>query len=144
MRKHLEKEWEYGLFQDILWANQNKNIPFYICDKWKDVPTAIIFPRDKMRFGRYNYHCGSFDWMIAFAIYKGAKEIELHGINLTFEWGEPISARACLEYWCGYAEAKGIKITTKNCFIFHPYQMVRTNKVYGYDHFNLIEDWSNK
>ena len=78
MRKHLEEEWTEGLMQDIEWANKNKNCKFYVCDKWDDVKHAIIFPRKKMNyFPRPNYHCGSFDWLIAFAIHEKVKEMIL-------------------------------------------------------------------
>jgi hypothetical protein len=147
MREHLESEWNEGLRTDIKWARKNKDIPFYVCDSWKDVPSAIIFPLSEMKFGRYNYHCGSFDLMVAFAIYLGVTEIDLHGISLVLERGEPISARACLEYWCGYAEGQGIKVTAaKDCYLFSPYHiirsysLVRTNRIYGFEDTMLIED----
>jgi hypothetical protein len=141
MREHLEEQWKDGLEKDVKWANENSDAKFYVCDPWKDVPSAIMLPRDEMKFGRPNYHCGSFDWMTAFAIHLGATEISIHGVGLNLEWGEPISARACLEYWCGFAEAKGITVhTSKDCDLFYPYHLVRTNNVYGYDNFDLVED----
>lgn len=143
MRKHLEEEWTEGLMRDIEWANENKDCKFYVCDKWPDVKHAKIFPRKKMKnFPRPDYHCGSFDWLIHFAIYEGVKEIELHGINLMLERGEPVSARTCLEYWCGYAEAKGIKITlAKDCSLFQPYfiYMGTCPEVYGYDNYREMD-----
>ena len=143
---HLKIEWSDGLEEDISWIKKNKGIPFYTCDKWGNLPVEIL-PLKEMKLGKYNYHCGSFDLMVAFAIYLGATEIELHGISLVLEKGEPISARSCLEYWCGYAEGKGIKVTAaKDCYLFSPYHLirsyalVRTNKIYGFEDTMLIED----
>ena len=142
MREHLERDWEWGLKKDIKWSKKHKDCKFYVCDKWKELPHAIIFPRKKMNyFMRPNYHCGSFDWLVAFAIHEKVTEINLHGINLVHETHEPISARACLEYWCGVAEGQGIKVNRANdCYIFrnYSYKMVAVDDVYSYDDYKLV------
>lgn len=144
MYEHLLRDWEKGLKVDIKWVNKNKNCKFYVCDPWPKVPTAIIFPREELKITSwYDYHCGSFDWLVAFAIHEGATEINLHGINLIRESGEPISARACLEYWCGVAEGKGIKVNrADDCWIMRNYywRIQETKKVYSYDDYQLYEE----
>jgi len=80
---------------------------------------------------------------VAHAILEGATEIALHGIGLALDSprAEPISARACLEYWCGVAEGRGIKVTTaEDCDIFLQYHLLKSSTVYGYDDVKLIED----
>lgn len=140
-RSNLEAEWKKGLEKDIAWANKNPNVPFYVIEPWPEALSTVAFPRSEMNFGRPNYHCGSFDWMVAFAIHLGATEIDLHGIQLNMAGGEPISARACLEFWCGFAEGKGIKVTTaRDCDLFWQYHLVRVKNVYGYDDMPLVED----
>jgi hypothetical protein len=143
MYKHLMRDWEYGLKRDIKWARKNKDVKFYVCDLWPKVPDAIIFPREDLKLTSwYDYHCGSFDWLVAFAIHEGATEIDLHGINLVREAGEPISARACLEYWCGVAEGKGIKVRrADDCYLMRNYywKITETSRVYSYDDYQLIE-----
>ena len=129
------------------WAMDHVTVPFYVLDAWPEhwLPKQIIFPGDKlMEMPRGSYHCGSFDWLVAFAIHLGnVREIEFHGVGLerAVEGGEPISSRACLEYWCGYATAKGIKIsTTEDCALFKFYHVVKSNAIYGYDDTPLVED----
>ena len=79
--------------------------------------------------------------MVAFAALLKAKEISLHGIGLNMESREPISARACLEYWCGVAAGRGAKITVaKDCDLFLQYHVVKSRTVYGYDDVRLVED----
>lgn len=140
----LQDDWAKGLQRDIEWANEHKDIPFYVIDDWPDVPHAKIFPRAEMeatRIGRPDYHAGSFDWMVAYAIFLGFSEIELHGIGLVGEVGEPLSARPCLEYWCGVAEGRDIKVTcAKDCDLFYIYHYVKTRHQYGYDDMDLVED----
>lgn len=144
MYEHLVRDWERGLKIEKKWIKKHKDVPFYVCDEWPGFPYLEIFPRKKMDyFMRPDYHCGSFDWMVAFAIHLGATEINLQGINLVRESGEPISARACLEYWCGVAEGQGIKVNIANdCFVLRNYswKMVKVDQVYSYDDFKLVID----
>ena len=112
--EHLFRDWEIDLLREIYWANKHAEIPFYTVGDWTDeISHATEFPIDSLRSMPRGgiYHAGSFDMMTAFAIHLGATEIAFHGVRLNMESGEPISARACLEYWCGMAEAKGCKIT---------------------------------
>ena len=141
---HLYRDMPLGLDQEIVWARNNPEVPCYVVESWDDrLPNERIFPRKEMAraMPRGDYHCGSFDWMVAYATFVGATEIHLHGIGLAMESGEPSSAWACLEYWCGYAEGRGVKVfTAKDCDIFAYYHLVKTHKVYGYDDIPLVED----
>ena len=143
------KDYGYNLETEREWCNENPEVPFYTLDKWPQwwAPGQTLFPRSAMakRMPRGDYHCGSFDWMVAFAIFLGAKEINLHGIGLCLEAGEPLSARACLEYWCGYAEGRGCKINiAKDTDIFHFYHLVKSKLIYGVDDTPIYEDRTKK
>jgi len=140
--KTLKTEWKHGLAAEIAWHHIHNNVPCYVLESWDGIiPNERIFPRKKLeRMSRGWYHCGSFDWMVAYAVSLGAEEIALHGIGLAMESGEPMSAHACLEYWCGYAEGKGCKVTTKDCNLFYNWHLVRDHKAYGYDDWDMIED----
>jgi len=122
----------------------------YTADAWPKgwLHNGHIFPAKQMMkdMPRGHYHCGSADWLVAFAVWLGyVTEIDLHGWNLILEAGEPISARACLEYWCGYAEAKGIKVNVApDCGIFHYFHMVKSKRTYGYDDCPMFEDRTRK
>lgn len=144
---HLVRDWEYELEREIKWARDNPKIPFYVLDdaaEWP-IPNACKFPRKIIGRSqpRPDYHAGSFDWLIAFAVWSGAVEVAFHGLTLALDsWREePISARACFEYWAGYAEGKGCKIwTAADCDVFYQYHLVRSRSVYGYDDVRLVEE----
>jgi len=149
--EHLQQEWAKGLKAEFNWASKNTTIPFYVIgvDDWLRVGNNaanynfVEFPMKQfmaLNDMRNSYHAGSFDMMVSFAISLGAKEISLHGIKL-MDSGEPISARACMEYWCGVAEGRGVKVTTDpDCDLFYQYHFVKSNSIYGYDDIKLIED----
>ena len=62
-------------------------------------------------------------------------------VQALVEAGEPISARACLEYWLGVAEGRGVRVTVaEDCDIFAFYHLVKSNMVYGYDDTPIFED----
>lgn len=142
--EHLVRDWPKGLKKEKKWVAENPAIPFYVIGDWpkEDYPFQVEFPRQELdHMPRSNYHAGSFDWMVAFAIHLGARGIYFYRMGLNMESGEPISARACLEYWCGYAEGLGVKVIgTRNCDIFHQFHLVKSNSVYGYDDIQLVED----
>lgn len=141
-RSWLEDEIPEALkaFED--WALKHEEMEFFVTAPWDKLPAAKVFPRDELRLmPRGDYHCGSFDWMVAYAVYLGATEIMLSGIKLHHESAEPLSSGACLEYWCGYAEGRGVKVTTApSCELFFNFHLVKSHYVYGYDKWDLIED----
>lgn len=141
---HLDRDAPQYIDADIAFSRTNPKIPIYVVDSWHGwLTNQVIFPRRELEaMPRGRYHAGSFDWLVAFAIHLKAKIISLHGINLAWDsWrDEPISARACLEYWCGYAEALGCKVwTASDCDLFYQYHIVRSRTVYGYDDVVLVE-----
>jgi len=82
-------------------------IPVITQEKHPLLPTAIPFPLDEMPS---KYFTSTIAYMIAYAIYKGATEIEMHGVAL-FLQEEYTQQKPCVEFWIGYAMAKGIKVT---------------------------------
>jgi hypothetical protein len=139
---YLEGVWQDGLRIEAAYMARETHVPLYTIDPWpKEIaPNNVIFPREKLQgFFRPNYHCSTFDWLVAFAIQLGARKIGIHGISL---WGndQPLSARACGEYWCGIAEGRGIEIEAKeDSDLFTYMHMVRSRQVYGYDDVQILE-----
>lgn len=142
--RHLKRDWKHGLAVEIAWAHLHPEVPFYVCDRWPHgaLPNQILFPRKELELlphGRY--HAGSFDWLVPFALHLGMRQIDFHGVGLNLESGEPISARACLEYWCGYAEGRGCRVTfSPDSDPFAQYHLVKSHTIYGYDDVRLVED----
>ena len=143
--KHLKRDWAPGLRAEIAWAQAFPKVPFYVLDPWRKgaLPNQVIFPKDKLlAMPRGDYHAGSFDWLVAYAVLLGANHIALHGVGLALDSlrDEPYSARACLEYWCGYAQGKGVLVTAaEDCELMAQYHLVKSNSLYGYDDVQLVE-----
>lgn len=139
----LLKQYGYSFDAEASWVRENPTTPFITLDKWPkymvpDWCRGELYPLQAMlkskMFPRPMYHCGSFDWMVAYAIFCGFTHIEIHGINLRLEASEPGSSQSCLEYWCGFAEARGIKITsTPDATMFFYSHITLTNRTYGWD-----------
>lgn len=112
--------------------------------EWKDVSSRLLFPRALIakEFPRGDYHAGSCDWLVAFALTLDYKHIELFGIDLgPTDTGEPISARPCLEYWCGVAAGRGVTVVSHSPSLFKIFNYQRATTPYHYDpSWRLIED----
>jgi hypothetical protein len=156
-------DYGFDVHVERTWAQANPAVPFYVMDRWPGgwLPNQHLFPANAIMHwrseSRGRYHCSSFDWLVAFALYSndlqhasiyetgsGAQiidEIIIQGVGLCLEAGEPISARACLEYWCGVAEGAGVKVTAApDCDIFRFYHLVKSNLIYGVDDTPIYED----
>jgi hypothetical protein len=68
------------------------------------------FPIDKVlaHYSRH-YFTNTVSWMLALAIMLHPEEITLHGIDYLNAL-QYVSEKACVEYWLGFAEARGIHV----------------------------------
>lgn len=112
---YLRKHYPKGIRDLAREWSEPRGVRLYMDRHYPEYPDSEPFPKEAVEaltsHGRY--HASSFDWMIALAILEGFTEIALHGVDFfTFPVmnGEPISARACLEYWIGVAEGRGIRV----------------------------------
>ena len=142
---HLERDCPQYVDWDVTFSRRNPKVPIYVVDSWKGaLKNQVLFPRADMGYmPRTDYHASSFDWMVAYAIHLKAKMISINGARFALDSPreEPISAQACLEYWCGYAQGKGIKLMTHaDCEMFLQFHLVKSNTVYGYDDVRMVED----
>lgn len=71
------------------------------------------------------YFTSSIAYMIAYALYSGAKEINIFGVDMEHET-EYAYQRPCLAYWLGYAKAMNVNIKISSLVDKVPYK-------YGYD-----------
>lgn len=121
----------------LAWLELPHDFPIYVQDAGEGWPSAVTFPRQSIEeaFPRGDYHAGSFDWMMALALLLGATEITCCGVMLAH--CEPRAARACLEYWIGLAEGRGVPVTmTEPTNIGKITAEVEVGGQYGFDHFN--------
>lgn len=132
-------EWEHGEGDNehFIWLRSLRQLPVYVqrIEEWKDVPTARPFPFDAVRclapeFA--DYHACSIDWMIACAIVLGAQEIALFGVEQDHTL-EPHGSRACVEFWSGFAVARGIKVWSADGSTFKLAQVTYRDTAYALD-----------
>ncbi len=97
-----EKE---NLLKITEYVNKN-NTPIVLQEKHPDIPTSIAFPLDEMHT---DYFTNSISLMIAYAIYKGATQIDLYGCVLWRGSGYTFE-KPNIEYWIGYARGLGVKV----------------------------------
>lgn len=142
---HLQRDWAQGLRAEQAWFEIFPEVPFYVIGKWPRTkyPSQIEFERSMMgpSLPRADYSSSSIDMMLRFAYTLGATDVRIFGINFFNESGEPISARACLEYWIGYFIGRGINVTiADDCALFLQYHYVKSRSQYGFDDIHMIED----
>lgn len=63
---------------------------------------------DIKHFFKTDYFSGTIDYMIALAIYEGAKEIDLYGVSVSS--GGYLYQKPGIDYWCGQAMGRGIEV----------------------------------
>lgn len=142
---HLERDCPEYVDWDMVFSRRFPKVPMLVCDSWKGLlKNQVIYPRAAVaKLPRGEYHASSFDMLVALAIVRGATVIHLHGANFALDSPreEPISARACLEYWCGYAQGRGIEVKEHRCHgLFKQFHLVMTDSYYGFDDVHMIEE----
>ena len=114
----------------------HKDMKFYTTHKFKEIPSAILYPLDEIvdRFNS-NYFVSTIDYMIAYALYLGATKIRLFGINMSVMNEEFYSQKPSAEFWLGLAMGMGVEIDTE--FTKSSLFKIKDGHLYGY----LIKQW---
>jgi hypothetical protein len=132
---YLASYYEPWLKDRVTWQRQD-HLPIYMQEEYEAFPQSIRFPKEAIEAltPRGWYHAATMDWLTAFAILEGFKEIHWYGLGKNGFNGEPISCRPCLEYWFGVAEGRGIKIhVAKGSDCFKIYQYMESERQYAWD-----------
>jgi len=72
------------------------------------------------------YLTSSLSYMMVYAIFAGAEQIMIVGVDMSIDESEYFRQRPCMEAWIGYARGKGIKVTLPDVC-----PMIRTKYLYG-------------
>lgn len=106
MRRHWSKEWP----AHEIWLRREHRFPIYMQREYGQYPSSRRFPKEKVDKLHYlgGYQISTFTWMLAYAVAERFERIHLFGVDA--DKGEPLAARACLEFWIGYALGRGIDI----------------------------------
>jgi hypothetical protein len=109
--------------------------PIYMQDHYDDIPASVRWPREEINkwttamFGpqaELDYFTSTPGEMMAHAIFEGAGEIHLYGIDL-LQSEEYAYQRPGCEYWIGIARGLGIRV-----YVPQASAMLKANYVYGY------------
>ena len=116
-------------------ANANPEKPFISLYEWEKVPHCQAYPLQEIidHFG-VCYFSSSVEYMIAYALYHGCKEINFYGVNMS-DQQEYIEQKPGVEFWCGLATGMGCKINYQ-----HEYTSLlktKNGKLYGY----FVDQW---
>ena len=89
---------------------QQSNIPIMMVEKFEDIPMSEKYPLDEIiKELETDYFTNSISYMVAYAIYYGADEIAMYGVDMAQD-EEYAKERPSVEYFVGYARAKGVPV----------------------------------
>jgi hypothetical protein len=103
--------------KDFAWLAQCQR-PCYVLDpdEWRpgEIPMPVRYPFDwvlEVTGGR-RYFTATFCFQIALALAEGYEEIGLWGVDLDLGTArERLVEKPCVEYWLGFAQGRGVKVT---------------------------------
>lgn len=93
-----------GYLNEIL----QSGVPLYMQEKYWDEVTA--YPFDEVAKSTRRYWNSSIAYAMALAIHEGAEEIAVYGVDMKGD-DEYGYQKPNMEYFCGFAEGRGIKLT---------------------------------
>ena len=98
-------------------------------------PPLVEFPlEDVLNNLGHDYFNSTAAYAVAFAIHIGAAKISLFGIDYTLpNQHQAEKGRACVEYWLGKAQERGIKIALPKTTTLMDAMHTRAERLYGYD-----------
>lgn len=141
LERHWQPMWDWAVEDWQEHWKEGGRTPLYMQRHYDDLPGSVEFPKSRIEaelpMGRY--HCGTFDWLVAFALLGKPAAIHIYGVTL---WapGEPLSARACLEYWLGVAAGRGVEIHVESGDLFRTFNLLRSDWQYAWDESRPILD----
>lgn len=104
-------------------------IPIAMQDDYDGIEMSFKLPIEEIiqefKFKLFN---STLDYMIAYAIYKGYKNIDILGVDMS-TISEYSKQKYSLLFWFGMAKSKGIKISIKSNYFWNE----NDKKLYGYE-----------
>lgn len=109
--------------------------PIYTSREYPDYPGLVAFPlQDVINNLGYAYFNSTAAYAVAYAIHIGAQKISLFGCDFTYPNSHQAEkGRGCVEYWLGYARARGVDICVAGNSSLMDSMEPEENQLYGYD-----------
>jgi hypothetical protein len=101
-----------------------------------DYPATVAYPLEDVinSCSGFVYFNSTAAYAVALAIHLGVKKINLFGVDFTYPNAHDAEkGRACVEWWLGFAAARGVKIATARTSSLLDAYTSQDERVYGYD-----------
>lgn len=125
----------------VNWIKTSR-VPVVTSRNHPDYPALVDFPlEDVLNNLGHDYFNSTAAYAIAFAIHTGVAKISLFGMDFSYpNQHDAEKGRACVEYWLGQAQARGILITLPKTTTLMDACYPKTARLYGYDTLDLDFD----
>jgi hypothetical protein len=110
--------------------------PIYTSRAHPDYPGLVEFPLADVlnSCGGNRYFNSTPAYAVAYAIHIGVKKIICFGCDFTYPDAHSAEkGRACLEFWLGFASARGIELSFPKTTTLHDACVPPAERLYGYD-----------
>jgi hypothetical protein len=111
--------------------------PVYTSRAHQDYPGLVEFPLEEVMNGMvypYAYFNSTAAYAAAYAIHIGVKKIYMFGCDFTYPNAHDAEkGRACVEFWMGYAAAKGVELSVPHISTLMDACHTSQERVYGND-----------
>ena len=109
--------------------------PIYTSRAHPDYPGLVEFPlEDVVNDLEHPYLNNTAAYALAYAIHLGVEKVTIFGCDYTYpDAHDAEQGRGCLEFWCGMAAAKGIKLAMPKVTSLMDACYPQQRRLYGYD-----------
>lgn len=114
---------------------KNSPVPVMTSRAYPEYPASREIPLEAMINDlTYDYFNNTAAWALAYAIHTGFERVTLFGCDYTYpDAHDAEKGRGCLEFWLGYAAAKGVKIGFPQTTTLMDACCPRHERLYGFD-----------
>jgi len=125
----------------VRWLKTSR-VPVVTSRKHPDYPATVDFPlEDVLNNLKHDYFNSTAAYAVAFAIHIGATKISLFGMDFTYPNSHQAEkGRACVEFWLGVAQERGIKLSMPKTTTLMDAMSERKDRLYGYDTVEVVFD----
>lgn len=118
----------------LAWLRTSR-IPVMTSRAHPEYPALVEFPLQKvLQDLRHDYLNNTAAYAMAYAIHIGAEKISLYGCDYTYPNAHDAErGRACLEFWMGFAAARGVQLAMPKTSSLMDAVMPARERLYGYD-----------
>lgn len=118
----------------LVWLKKHPG-PIYTSVVRAGYPGCVAFPlEDVINHLGYDYFNSTAAYAVAYAVHLGVEKISMFGCDFSYAHSHQAEkGRACVEFWLGYAAAKGIRLGTSGHSSLLDGIEPKATRLYGYD-----------